>query len=329
MIALINRYVTAFGPSGNEDAVRSLLQADLKQLGADTQIDPLGNLSCVHAPGKDKNRTRVLLMAHMDEIGVMVSHIDERGFCRFLPLGGVRAPWCVGARVRFGNGTIGTIGAEPHEASTALKFDDLYIDIGADDRSAVNVAVGDSACFDRPLEASGQRLIAKSLDDRIGCVVLLETLRRLRSTPHSVAFVFSVQEEMGLRGAGAAAFGFDPHFGIAVDVTRTGDTPKARPMEVALGKGPAIKLRDSGMIADPALVRRLRAAADHAKVAYQLEVLEHGTTDARAIQSARSGVPAGCISIPCRYVHTPSEMVDMRDVEGAIRLLVDLLGRKL
>jgi len=100
-------------------------------------------------------------------------------------------------------------------------------------------------------------------------------------------------------------------------------------MEVALGKGPAIKLRDSGMIADPALVRRLRAAADHAKVAYQLEVLEHGTTDARAIQSARSGVPAGCISIPCRYVHTPSEMVDMRDVEGAIRLLVDLLGRKL
>lgn len=329
MISLINRYVTAFGPSGNEDEVRSLLQADLKQLGAETQIDALGNLSCLHAPGKEKNRSRVLLMAHMDEIGVMVSHIDAQGFCRFLPLGGVRAPWCVGARVRFGNGAIGIIGAEPHEGSTALKFEDLYIDLGASDQSAVTVNIGDSACFDRPLEASGQRLIAKSLDDRIGCVVLLETLRRLRSTPHAVAFVFSVQEEMGLRGAGVAAFGFDPDFGIAVDVTRTGDTPKARPMEVALGKGPAIKLRDSGMIADPALVRSLRAAADHAKVPYQLEVLEHGTTDARAIQTARSGVPAGCISIPCRYVHTPSEMVDMRDVEGAIRLLVDLLGRKL
>jgi endoglucanase len=135
-----------------------------------------------------------------------------------------------------------------------------------------------------------------------------------------------VQEEVGVRGATAAAFGVDPELGIAVDVTGTGDTPKTRKMEVGLGKGPAIKVRDGGMLADPRVVNWMVSSAEKQKIPYQLEILEGGSTDARAIQLTRAGVPAGCVSIPCRYVHSPSEMLDTGDVENAVRLLLELLS---
>jgi endoglucanase len=148
---------------------------------------------------------------------------------------------------------------------------------------------------------------------------------KLKKTPHQVYFVFSVQEEVGLRGATTAAFGLDPDIGIAVDVTRSGDTPKGIKMDVSLGSGPAIKVRDGGMLSDPQVVDWMVTTAENAKTPYQLEVLEAGTTDARAIQLTRAGVPAGCISIPCRYVHAPSEMVDINDVNNAIQLLLELI----
>jgi endoglucanase len=165
------------------------------------------------------------------------------------------------------------------------------------------------------------------MDDRIAVAVLIETMRRLDETPHEIFFVFSTQEEVGLRGATTAAFGVDPELGLAVDVTGTGDTPKGRRMEVALGKGPAIKVRDQGMLADPRVVRWMVDTAEAAELPYQLEVLTGGTTDAKSIQLTRSGVPSGCLSIPCRYIHSPSEMVDSVDVENAVRLLVALLSR--
>jgi len=163
------------------------------------------------------------------------------------------------------------------------------------------------------------------MDDRIGCAVLVETLRRLERTPHEVHFVFSVQEETTLSGARTAAYGIEPDMAIAVDVTGTGDTPESRPMAVELGKGPAVKVQDAGMIAHPAVREWLVRAAEAAGVPYQMEVLERGTTDAAAMQLVRAGVPSGCLSIPCRYIHTPSEMVDGEDVEGAVRLLLHAL----
>jgi endoglucanase len=147
------------------------------------------------------------------------------------------------------------------------------------------------------------------------------------NSPHQVFFVFSVQEEVGLRGATTAAFGLDPDIGIAVDVTRTGDTPRGVKMSVALGNGPAIKVRDGGMLSDPRIVDWMVNTADTAQIPYQIEVLEGGTTDARAIQLTRAGVPAGCVSIPCRYIHAPSEMVDYNDVQNAIRLLLALISQ--
>jgi endoglucanase len=164
------------------------------------------------------------------------------------------------------------------------------------------------------------------MDDRIGCAVAIEALRRLSTTPHDLYFVFSVQEEVGTRGAEAAANGVMPDVGISLDVTLTGDVPEAQPMDVRLGAGPAIKVKDSGMIAHPVLVRLMRRRAEEAGIAYQMEVLLGGTTDARPMQLAGPGSAAGCISIPCRYVHSPSETVDAEDVEGAVKLLVALLS---
>jgi endoglucanase len=187
--------------------------------------------------------------------------------------------------------------------------------------------VGDVAAFDRPFLDLGDRLVSKAMDDRISVAVQIEVLKQLKETPHEVYFVFSVQEEVGTRGAITSSYAIDPDLGISVDVTLTGDTPKGVKMEVSLGKGPTVKVRDGGMLSDPRLVRWLSDTAEKAGIPYQLEVLEGGTTDARSIQLARAGVPVSCISIPCRYVHSPSEMVDYRDVQNAVALLVKVLGQ--
>jgi endoglucanase len=270
-----------------------------------------------------------MVAAHMDEIGVMVTHITEKGFLRFTNIGGVFTHTLLGGRVQFANGTIGVIGCDRIEDRNRIHpLNKYYIDVGATGRGDCPVSVGDAAGFVRPFLAQGHRLTAKSMDDRIGCVVAIEALRRLHGTAvdHDIYFVFSVQEEVGTRGAEAAANGLEPDVGLALDITKTGDIPESDLMSVSLGEGPAIKVKDSGMIAHVGLVRLLRQRAEEAGIPYQLEVLEAGSTDARPIQIAGPGAAAGCISIPTRYFHTPSEMVDGRDVENAIRLLVAFLS---
>ena len=176
--------------------------------------------------------------------------------------------------------------------------------------------------------------MAKAMDDRLGCAILIETLRRLTlrgprtvTAPHEVHFVFSVQEETTSVGARTAAYTIDPDVAIAVDVTPTGDTPKALPMAVDLGKGLAIKVRDTGMIADPRVKNWMIQRAKAAKIPFQLEILRDGTTDAQAVQIAREGVPSGGLLIPCRHLHSPSEMIDLVDVENGVKLLMALLSK--
>jgi endoglucanase len=205
-------------------------------------------------------------------------------------------------------------------------MEQLFIDVGATSRADCPVKVGDIAAFERPFLDLNGRLVSKAMDDRISVAVLIAALKAIKSTPHELVFVFSTQEEVGLRGATTAGYGVDPDLGLAVDVTLTGDTPKGIKMEVALGKGPAVKVRDGRMLADPRIVRWMAATAEKAGIPYQYEVLEGGTTDAAAIQLSRAGVPAGCLSIPTRYVHSPSEMVDLKDVQHAVRLLVELVS---
>ncbi len=327
MKSLIQKLVETTSPSGYEAAIRQVIRAEVEPLVDALKVDAMGNLIAQKGYGKPSG-IKILLSAHMDEIGVMVTHIDESGFIRFMPLGGVSPRTCQGGRVRFLNGQAGVINSERLEDMAKLPtFEQLYIDVGANDRQSIPLHVGDVACFDRPFTDLGDRLVSKAMDDRIGVAVLIETLRQWVDSPHQVYFVFSVQEEVGLRGATTATFGIDPDLGLSVDVTLTGDTPKGSKMEVKLGKGPAIKVRDGGMLSDPRVIDWMVKGAEKARLPYQLEVLEGGTTDARAIQVTRAGVPAGCLSIPCRYVHSPSEMVDYNDVQNAVRLLLELLSK--
>lgn len=326
MKELIQKLVETIGPSGHEKATREVVRAEINGLADEARVDPMGSL-IARKGDQSAGGLRVMLSAHMDEIGVIATHIDSNGFVRFTTIGGVRPAHCLGGRVRFLNGTGGVIGSERLEQMDKFPtFEQMFIDVGATSKEDCPVKVGDVAAFYRNFEVAGDRLIAKSMDDRISVSVLIEVMRQIKATPHELYFVFSTQEEVGLRGAQAAAYGVDPDLGISVDVTLTGDTPKGPRMAVALGKGPAIKVRDSGMLSDPRVVDAMVASAERAGLPYQMEVLERGSTDAAAIQLTRAGVPSGCVSIPCRYVHSPSEMVDTNDVQNAVRLLVDLLS---
>ncbi len=328
----IKKLVEIFGPSGHEDEIRDLIRRIIEKeklaggKGDEVRVDAMGNL-IVLKKGSGGGR-KVMLAAHMDEIGVVVTHVDKKGFARFGRVGGLRPLTLMGGRVRFANGTIGVIGLEKlDDRSQTPGLEKFYIDVGATDKESCPLRVGDLGGFIRPFAEAGRRLVSKAMDDRIGCAVLLQTLRDLKDSPHDVYFVFTVQEEVGLRGATTSGYGVAPDLALSIDVTTTGDTPEAHPMAVSLGDGPAIKVKDGGMLAHPGVKNWLIETAEAAEIPYQLEVLEGGTTDAMAIQTSRAGVPAGCVSIPCRYVHSPSEMVDYADVTNAVKLLAAALSK--
>jgi hypothetical protein len=230
--------------------------------------------------------------------------------------------------VRFADGTMGVIGADRNDdRSCDPPVEQALHRRGGDKPRRLPGARGRRGPLRAAVRSPGQSPDGQEHGRPHRLLVAIEALRRLPAdVPHDLYFVFSVQEEVGTRGAEAAANRILPDVGIALDVTLTGDVPEARPMSVRLGDGPAIKVRDSGMIAHAGLVRLMRRRAEEAGITYQMEVLDGGTTDARPMQVAGPGCAAGCISIPCRYVHTPSETVDARDVEGAVQLLVALLS---
>ena len=330
MKSLIEKLISTPGPSGYEAQIRDLVRSEIEAFADEITVDALGNLIVRKAASTASGGKRIMIAGHMDEIGVIATHIDDAGFVRFSNLGGVFPRYVPGGRVRFLDGTLGVIGTEwSIDAYKVPPLDKMFIDVGAANKKECPIRVGDVAVFERPFSAFGNRLVSKAMDDRIAVAVMIETLQNLKKSSHDLYFVFTVQEEVGVRGATTAAFGINPDLGLAVDVTLSGDTPKGVRMDVTLGKGPAIKVKDSGMLADPRVVKWMEEIAKKEKIPYQFEVLERGGTDARAIQLTRAGVPAGCLSIPCRYVHSPSEMVDLGDVENAVKLLVALLSNSI
>ncbi len=322
----IRKLVEAWGPSGAEHRVRALIEGEIKGLADTVRTDALGNLIALKKGSGDG--CKVMLSAHMDEIGVIVSWIDEKGYVRINPIGGVRPLYEVMGRVEFENGTVGVIGMEKMEKPDQVPpFDKLYVDVGASSREDCPVRIGDFGSFRRSMVETGDHLTAKAMDDRIGCAVLIQAMRDVSATPHDVYFCFSSQEEVGLRGAMTGAFGIAPDVGIAVDVTAAGDTPEPQAkMATELGAGPAIKVKDGGMLATPWVKEWMVRTAEANDIPYQLEVLSGGTTDARAIQTTQAGIPAGCLSIVTRYIHSPSETVSYSDVVNSARLLVALLS---
>ena len=328
MKPLLKTLTETFSPSGYEDEIRKVITKEVKALADEVRVDALGNLIVRKKPSiGSKDARRIMIAAHMDEIGVMVTHVDDNGFVRFTSIGGVYSRTLVGGHVRFANGVSGVIGLEPTNAPNEIPpISKMFIDVGAISKKTCPVKTGDVAAFERTFLDLGDRVVAKSMDDRIGCLVAIEALRALKSTPHDVYFVFTTQEEVGTHGAQTSAFGINPDLGFSIDVTGWGDTPGQRDFDVALGKGPAIKIRDGGMLSDARIVDWMIRTAEKAKLPYQREVLLGGTTDARAMQLVHGGVPVGCISIPCRYVHTPSEMVDFNDVKNSVKLIVSMLS---
>jgi len=326
MRQLIKKLTETFSPSGHEVAIREVILSEIQSLADEIRVDALGNIIArkgeISAKGK-----RIMVAAHMDEIGLIATHIDESGFVRFTTVGIPLARYLLGGRVRFVNGVQGVIGSERLEKYNVIPpADKMFIDVGATSKKDCPVKVGDVAAFERPFVEMGSRLVAKSLDDRAGVAVTIETLRKLKTGPNEVYFVFTVQEEVGVRGATVSAYGVDPDVGIALDVTPAGDTPNSLQRDIALGKGPAIKVKDSLMLSDPKVVTWMERSAQKAKIPTQREVLTGGSTDARAIQLTRSGVLTGGLVLPCRYVHSPSEMIDYGDVENAVKLLTFMLS---
>jgi tetrahedral aminopeptidase len=326
MKQLIQKLTETFSPSGYEDAIRELILAEITPLADEVRVDALGNI--IARKGEiSANGQRIMVAAHMDEIGLIATHIDENGFVRFTTIGIATPRYLLGGRVRFVNGEPGVIGAEkPSKSNEVPPVEKLFIDVGANSKKDCPVNIGDVAAFDRPFAEVGGRLVAKSLDNRAGVAVAIETLRRLGRGPNEIYFVFTAQEEVGVRGATVSAYGVDPQVGIALDVTPAGDTPNSIRRDMALGKGPAIKVKDSQMLSDPRVVAWMEGAARSAGIPVQREVLTNGSTDARAIQISRSGVPSGGLVLPCRYVHSPSEMMDYGDVENAVKLLTAMLN---
>ncbi len=323
---LLEKLLMTFGPSGNEDKIRELIKEEIKEYVDEIKVDVSGNLIAI----KKGEGKRIMVASHMDEIGIMVTNIDENGFLRFTSIGGVSPFTSLYQRVKFADGTIGTIGMEKLDEIKDLKLNKMFIDVGMSSKEEVikKINVGDVASFYSPFVYQGESIMSKTLDDRIGCYVAIEALKELKSCPNEVYFVFTVQEEVGLRGAKTAAYGIDPDMGIAIDVTMTGDTPKAAAMDVSLGKGAAIKIMDKSVITHPAVKSLMTQVAIENNIKYQYEVLEWGGTDSGAIHLTRAGVPSGVISVPCRYVHSPSEMAAESDVISAVKLLVKILEKK-
>lgn len=324
-LELLRRLTEGFGPSGYEDEIRSVLHEAVKDAADEVRVDPLGSL-VAYKQGQADGR-KIMLAAHMDEIGLMVTHIEEKGFLRFTSIGGLRSLNLVGSRVRFADGLLGSIAVEYRENASAIPaLQHLYIDIGASSREDAPLRVGTPGVLVGPLYQQANQVVSKTMDNRIGCYILVELLRQLTQPKDHIYVVFSTQEEITLSGARTSAFRIDPDLAIAVDVTSTGDTPKALPMEVSLGAGPAVKIKDAGMVAHPLVRDLLIEAAEKAGLPYQLEILLGGSTDAAAMQLVRSGVPSGCLSVPCRYVHSVNETVDRDDVENAIQILLTALN---
>jgi len=333
-LELLRRLTTVPGISGREEQVRALVIEEMKPLVDDIRVDALGNVIGTRK-GKGNNKTKVMLAAHMDEIGFIVKFVDSRGYLRVQPVGGHDASVLVAQRVLVHTSDHGTlrgiltptrkpIHLQKDKAEGLPTLSELFIDLGIEGEEVKKmVEIGDFVTMDRTMEIIGNCVVSKALDDRSGLFVMLETLKRLKDHDVTIYAVATVQEEVGTRGATTAAYEINPDVSIALDTTLAVEMPGSAEHETvtSLGKGVAIKIMDGGHIAHPHMIRHLRTLARRENIPFQLEVLPGGTTDAAAMQKVHSGNVSATLSLPSRYVHTVNEMVHLADIEADIALL--------
>ncbi|MDP4621146.1 MAG: M20/M25/M40 family metallo-hydrolase [Thermoleophilia bacterium] len=328
-IDLLAALCEAPGAPGREERIRDLVIREMGPYVDDLTVDPMGSVAGTRRGG---GGPRVLLAAHMDELGFLVTHIDDEGFIRVVPLGGFDPKTKVAQRVIV-HGTedlLGVMGAKPihimseEERKRLPKPDDHYIDVGLPaDRVRAIVRQGDPVTRERTLARLGDLVTCKSLDNRAGLYVMLRALRQLAEHECEVVAVATTQEEVGLRGARVAAQRLRPDIGLAIDITLANDGPGAKPHErvTVVGAGAAIKAYDSGVIVPRAVIDHLVGIADSRGIAHQIEIMPRGGTDTRELQLAGDGALAGCVSIPTRYVHQVVETCHPDDLEACAALV--------
>ncbi len=329
MFELLKTLLAPVGPTGAEHAVSDVIRPLVAAHAASVHTDVLGNLIAVKE-GKPGGK-RIMISAHMDHIGFIVTDIEKEGFLRVMPLGGINLKVSLARRVAFANGVQGVLVSQPVPEGETQAMKHLFIDIGAESREEAikMVSIGDAAVYAGEAFRLGKhRVSAPAMDDRCACALLVSLMQSVKSSENTIIAVFSTQEEVGLRGAQTAAFAQEPDIGVAIDVTLWGDTPETKLPALKLGQGPAVKIMDQASISSPMVREALFLAAQKAGVHAQREVLAFGGTDAGAIQRSRGGVPVGTVSIPCRYVHSACETIDMRDMDGALKLLAEFVQMK-
>ncbi|MBM3124000.1 MAG: M42 family peptidase [Chloroflexi bacterium] len=324
MKPLIRQLTEALGPSGREDAVRSIILREVKSLADDVQVDALGNVTAYRKPARNGvAHSRIMVATHMDEIGLVVSHIDKEGFVRFDIPGSQHDGFPIGARVQFLNGVKGVVGREPSTGADASSK--MFVDVGISAASKHPLTVGEFGAHERYHMEMGNRLSANSLDARIGVAVLIEVMRRLNSTRHAVYFSFTVQGRTHGRGIPPAAYGIEPEIGIIVGGSLAGDTPGKLKAPMVLGGGPCVMICDNAMTFSPVVVDWMIASAQKAHIPVQRGVLQEGAVEAMKLQACGNGVLTGGLLIPVRYLHSTSPMVDLKDIEYAVRLVKAML----
>ena len=321
LLDTLKKVLNVYGPTGKEEKVADLVKALLQDKHVSFRSDAMGNL-IVEKKGAENGKT-IMLSAHMDHIGLVVTDVEDEGYLRVTSVGGVSVAMSKIRHVVFANGVEGVVVCQPTKGETET-LAHLFVDIGAEDKAdaLTKVQLGDACVYAPDCFMLGEhRIAAPAMDDRCAVALLVQLLCEVESPANTVVGVFSTQEEVGLRGATVAAYSVAPDLGVALDVTGWGDTPEVKLPAVKLGKGAAVKYMDRSMVATPMVRDALIAAAEKANVPYQREVLPYGGTDGAAIQHSRCGVPAGTLSIPCRYVHSACEVIDMRDMESALAIL--------
>ena len=333
VVEILEELSNANGVTGREDEVRNIIKNLMNPFADEIREDKLGNL-IAFKKGKADAPT-IMIAAHMDEVGLMIKNIKKKGFLQFTKIGGIddRVILAQKVIVQTDKGLLpGVIGSKPvhiqkeEEKKKVIDSDKLFIDVGARDKEEVEkmgVQVGDVVSFDTKFTQIGNGVVlGKAFDDRVGCTVMVETFRKLENIDCNVYAVGTIQEEVGLRGATIAAFQIKPDIGIALDSTVAGDMPGIGEGDAPakMGEGPVLTVADAGLIAHPKVLRLLIDSAKENKIVYQLETGIRGATDAARIALSREGVPSGVISVAARYIHSPSGIVDISDIEKAVQL---------
>ena len=336
-IKLVEELCMTPGISGFEEKIAEIIKRELKDVADKIEVDKMGNLIATKK-GSSKKGPTVMLASHMDEIGLMVSYIDDNGYLKFATIGGINDQMLMNQTVviHSKNGDVtGVIGSKPphvtkpEEKKKVVPYDEMFIDIGAKDKEQAEemVSIGDPITFKTWFEAFPNNLVmCKALDNRLGCYVMMEVLKRVDSKA-TVYGVGTTQEEVGLKGAKVTSYKLNPDMAFALDVTLSGDHPGIKPEEapVVIGKGPAVILIDAsgrGIITPKYIRELLINTGEKEEIPYQLEVSSGGTTDGTAIHLTKEGIPTGVLSVPTRYIHTTVSVASMDDVENTIQLIV-------